>query len=67
MKTEIIKINNPAESYRDIERAAGIIRAGGLVVFPTETVYGLGGNGTDPAAASKIYAAKSRPSNPYCT
>lgn len=63
MKTEIIKINNPAESYRDIERAAGIIRAGGLVVFPTETVYGLGGNGTDPAAASKIYAAKSRPSD----
>ncbi len=63
MKTEIIKIINPTESYPDIERAASIIRAGGLVVFPTETVYGLGGNGTDPAAATKIYEAKGRPSD----
>ena len=63
MKTEIIKINDPAKSYCDIERAAGIIRAGGLVVFPTETVYGLGGNGTDPAAALKIYSAKGRPAD----
>lgn len=63
MKTEIIKINDPVKSGADIERAAGIIRRGGLVVFPTETVYGLGGNGTDPGAARKIYAAKGRPSD----
>ena len=45
------------------ERAAQILRRGGLVAFPTETVYGLGGNGLLPAAAAKIYAAKGRPSD----
>jgi L-threonylcarbamoyladenylate synthase len=38
-----------------------LIRAGGLVAFPTETVYGLGANALDPAAVEKIYAAKGRP------
>lgn len=46
-----------------IEEAAAIIRAGGLVVFPTETVYGLGGDGLNARAAEKIYAAKGRPSD----
>ncbi len=46
-----------------IEEAAEIIRRGGLVAFPTETVYGLGGNALDPAASRKIYAAKGRPSD----
>ena len=46
-----------------IKQAAGIIKRGGLVVFPTETVYGLGGNALDSEAASKIYAAKGRPSD----
>lgn len=46
-----------------LSEAARIIREGGLVVFPTETVYGLGGNATDADAARKIYAAKSRPSD----
>lgn len=46
-----------------IENAAEIIKNGGLVVFPTETVYGLGGNGLDSLAAQKIYAAKGRPSD----
>jgi L-threonylcarbamoyladenylate synthase len=45
----------------EIDRAAGILRAGGLVAFPTETVYGLGANAFDPAAIAKIYAAKGRP------
>lgn len=63
MKTEIIKITDPIYSYKDIERASEIIKNGGLVVFPTETVYGLGGNGTDKNAASKIYSAKGRPSD----
>lgn len=46
-----------------VARAAEVIRAGGLVAFPTETVYGLGGNALDPLAAAKIYAAKGRPSD----
>ncbi|QDV36729.1 L-threonylcarbamoyladenylate synthase [Tautonia plasticadhaerens] len=41
--------------------AAAILRAGGLVAFPTETVYGLGADATDPAAVSRIFAAKGRP------
>jgi len=45
----------------EIQKAAEIIRAGGLVVFPTETVYGLGANALDAAAVAKIYALKGRP------
>lgn len=45
----------------DIRTAAEILRAGGLVVFPTETVYGLGANALDVAAVRKIYALKGRP------
>ncbi len=44
-----------------IARAAEILRGGGLVAFPTETVYGLGGNALDAAAVERIYAAKGRP------
>lgn len=44
-------------------QAADILRRGGLVAFPTETVYGLGGNGLDPLACRRIYAAKGRPSD----
>lgn len=50
-------------SKKDIEEAARVLKAGGLVAFPTETVYGLGGNGLDKEAARKIYAAKGRPSD----
>ena len=56
MKTRIF-------SKKDIEEAARILKTGGLVAFPTETVYGLGGNGLDKEAARKIYAAKGRPSD----
>jgi len=45
----------------EIGRAAALIRAGELVAFPTETVYGLGANALDPTAIEKIYAAKGRP------
>jgi L-threonylcarbamoyladenylate synthase len=45
----------------ELQRAAALIRAGELVAFPTETVYGLGANALDPAAVAKIYAAKGRP------
>jgi L-threonylcarbamoyladenylate synthase len=44
-----------------IRRAAAVIRAGGLVAFPTETVYGLGANALDPAAVARIFEAKGRP------
>lgn len=46
-----------------LEEAAEILRRGGLVAFPTETVYGLGANALDEYAAGKIYAAKGRPSD----
>ncbi|WP_033293165.1 L-threonylcarbamoyladenylate synthase [Amycolatopsis jejuensis] len=45
----------------DIETAAGVLLAGGLVAFPTETVYGLGANAEDLAAVARIYQAKGRP------
>lgn len=46
-----------------IRRAGEILKEGGLVAFPTETVYGLGGNALDADASAKIYAAKGRPSD----
>ncbi len=46
---------------RHIEEAAKIIKRGGVVAFPTETVYGLGANALDPAAVAKIFALKERP------
>jgi len=49
--------SNPSE----IARAAAILRAGGLVAFPTETVYGLGADASNPDAVAKIFAAKGRP------
>ena len=56
MKTELLAPRPDA-----IEKAAGILRAGGLVVIPTETVYGLAANALDGAAVSAIFAAKGRP------
>lgn len=64
METEIIRavpLDDRAE--KDLVRAAKIIRDGGLVVFPTETVYGLGADAMSAPAAAKIYAAKGRPSD----
>ncbi len=46
---------------QDIAHAADILRAGGLVVFPTETVYGLGCDATNPKAVARLYEAKGRP------
>ncbi len=50
-------------NQKTLASAGEILRQGGLVVFPTETVYGLGANALDSAAAAKIYAAKGRPSD----
>ena len=54
-----------AHGYKkeELEYAAGLLREGGLVAFPTETVYGLGGNGLMKEASMKIYEAKGRPSD----
>lgn len=51
------------ENKRIFAEGGGILRDGGLVAFPTETVYGLGANALSPDAAAKIYAAKGRPSD----
>jgi L-threonylcarbamoyladenylate synthase len=45
----------------DVQRAASVLRAGGLVAFPTETVYGLGADATNADAVAKIFTAKGRP------
>ena len=63
MQTQYIKISTIEENQDAIRLAASIIQKGGLVVFPTETVYGLGGDGTNAQAAQKIYTAKGRPSD----
>ncbi|MFQ7290786.1 MAG: L-threonylcarbamoyladenylate synthase [Monoglobales bacterium] len=63
METEFIKID-PENIDMDAMRLAGeIIAGGGLVAFPTETVYGLGASAVDSGAAEKIYTAKGRPSD----
>ena len=63
MKTEVIKIDQNNMDTEALERAAAIIRDGGLVAFPTETVYGLGADALSAEASKKIYAAKGRPSD----
>src|SRR5271154_1833246 len=50
-------------SRAEIEHAAALLRAGELVAFPTETVYGLGANALDAAAVARIYEAKGRPAS----
>ncbi|MCB5236267.1 L-threonylcarbamoyladenylate synthase [Niallia alba] len=51
------------ESYSQIEQAADLLKRNEVVAFPTETVYGLGGNAKEDAAITKIFAAKGRPSD----
>src|SRR4051794_41986588 len=50
-------------SAADIRQAAAILESGGLVAFPTETVYGLGADAENPAAVARVYAAKGRPAD----
>ena len=56
MKTQLL-----STSEQDLEKAAELIKSGGLVAIPTETVYGLGANGLNPDAVKKIFEAKGRP------
>lgn len=63
MNTKIIKIDAQNFKDRELDQAADILKKGGLVAFPTETVYGLGANALDEKASAKIYKAKGRPSD----
>src|SRR4051794_10568595 len=61
MKTEVLAVNPDSPEPDSIARAAKMIRRGELVAFPTETVYGLGADATNPEAVARIYEAKGRP------
>ncbi|HEY3315903.1 MAG TPA: L-threonylcarbamoyladenylate synthase [Bacillota bacterium] len=65
MNTRLVRIHpgdlDTEAGRRAISEAAAVIRAGGLVAFPTETVYGLGANGLDEDAVARIFVAKGRP------
>lgn len=63
METKIIKIDKKQMNKSMIQEAGDILKKGGLVAFPTETVYGLGADALNEEAAAKIYAAKGRPSD----
>ncbi|MDR7869490.1 MAG: L-threonylcarbamoyladenylate synthase [Tissierellaceae bacterium] len=63
MNTKIIKLDEKNIDDSLISEAANVIKAGGIVAFPTETVYGLGANGLDEEAVKNIYKAKGRPSD----
>lgn len=61
--TKILKLNPQDFKIEDINIAARVLKDGGTVVFPTETVYGLGANALDPDAVRKIFIAKGRPAD----
>lgn len=63
MFTKIVRIDEPHRAEAFIREAGEIVIAGGLVAFPTETVYGLGGDALNPDSSRKIYEAKGRPSD----
>ena len=63
METKIFSLDKDSVFNYDLRVAADIIKNGGLVVFPTETVYGLGADATNPNATAQIYATKGRPSD----
>lgn len=63
MDTKIIRVDEEHIDEAVLREAGGIIRAGGLVAFPTETVYGLGGDALNASSSKKIYEAKGRPSD----
>lgn len=67
MNTKVVRLSSAGtltdKDLQLLQEAANIIKSGGLVAFPTETVYGLGANALDEKAAKKIYEAKGRPSD----
>jgi L-threonylcarbamoyladenylate synthase len=63
VETEVLNISADTPDPALIARAASVLQHGGLVAFPTETVYGLGASALDPKAVAKIFVAKGRPTN----
>lgn len=63
--TEVVKVGSSAEALEAAERGAEVLRQGGLVAFPTETVYGLAANVADSAAMERLRELKSRPDRPF--
>lgn len=63
METKVFVARDNYIKDEELKEASAVIRSGGLVAFPTETVYGLGGDATNLEASRKIYAAKGRPSD----
>src|SRR5438094_10293046 len=61
MSCEILQVDPANPEARAIARAVEVLQSGGLVAFPTETVYGLGANALDATAVARIFAAKGRP------
>ena len=63
MNTKVVTVDKKNPDNEALQEAGEILKRGGLVAFPTETVYGLGGDGLNPDSSRKIYAAKGRPSD----
>ena len=63
MKTTIIAVDRNLDNIKNYKQAVDILKSGGVVAFPTETVYGLGAIATDEKAVDKIFKAKGRPSD----
>ena len=63
MSAEILQTHTPALLAKAIEQAAAVLRSGGVIGAPTETVYGLAANAFDPQAVAQIYALKGRPAH----
>jgi L-threonylcarbamoyladenylate synthase len=63
METQVLAVDPNAPDPAVLARAAAVLRGGGLVAFPTETVYGLGANALDAVAVGRIFTAKGRPAH----
>ena len=63
METKLISVDNNMDNKKNYKQAVDILKNGGVVAFPTETVYGLGALATDEQAVQKIFEAKGRPSD----
>ncbi len=61
METILLRVKDPQQDREAVQKAASILRKGGLVAIPTETVYGLAANALDPNASARIFQAKNRP------
>ena len=61
MRTKVVKVNRDLPEFEQIKQAADILNKGGLVVFPTETVYGLAANARNKKAMQRLFEVKQRP------